>query len=287
VYTPSGGGGGEVDTYGNNFAAAIIFADGYGINAVSGDPKVGIWTKVVSDIDYNTGLRPVSAQVLPDGVELPYLDPLTTHVLEGVTYYKQKTASTWQGEWKNGEDTDQNVTAAWGDNLISQNLTVNSVIRVEMVLTKALDTNMTSYNMVSLYGTNMNEIYGTDGVEYNSTTAFVFATNARLTIQKVEDNGTLLQDPLYSQALGEGDGPGYFAAEVNVAGNFTYGFVWLLNELDEATLGYSKAGTWRITFSLDNTSVPTGAPNNTFIDTAVNGVLDNPASVHIDINIGQ
>jgi len=282
LYTPIGGGG-ETDSFGNNFAAALIFADGYGISGLLLDENKS-WTNVVADIDYNTGLRPLSPTALPVGtLELPYLDPTTTYVLDGVTYYKQQTASTWQGEWKNGAATPQHVTAAWGDNLISQSLTVNSVIRVEMVLSEALSTPMTSYNMVSLYGTKMNEIQGTDGTEYNNTTAFVFATNAHLTIQKLDNDGNPY-DPLYDQTLWMGDGPGFLAGEVSVAGNFTYGFVWNLKDEDLSGEPYGKAGTWRITFSLDNTS-PKGTSNNTFIDTAANGELDSNTSAHIDINI--
>jgi len=284
-YTPPGGGGGEVETYGNNFAAALIFADGYGI---SGQPITGSWTKVVADIDYNTGLRPVIEE---NASELPYFDPATTFVLDGVTYYKQKTASTWQGEWISTSAPDtQHVTAAWGDNLISQTLNTESIVRVEMVLSKALvDTNMTSYKMVSLYGTKDVEIYGTDGTTYENNSSFVFATNARLTIQKL--NGDVVESTEENQSLfdpGVLDGPGKFGAEINVAGNLTYGYVWDLKQ------NPVPAGTYRITFSLDGTSVPTGTPNNTIIgsvavptegDPSTFPVLDSETSTHIDITI--
>ncbi len=278
-FTPPGGGAGEVDTYGNNFASAMIFADGYGIK---GEAIVGSWTNTVADIDYNTGVRPAEAEALTV-TEIPYFDENTTYELDGVTYYKQKTASVWQGEWQNGTDTEQNVSAKWGDNLISQTLNTESIIRVEMVLSKALDTNMTSYKMVSLYGTNEVEVYGTDGTEYNNTSAFVFATNAHLTIQEVDDSGTVVAD-IEDQTLfdaGVPDGPGKFGAEINVAGNLTYGYVWDLKQ------NPVPAGTYRITFSLDGTSVPTGTSNNTYIDTAVNGVRDSSTSAHIDIVIHE
>jgi len=285
---------GEVESYGNNFAAAMIFADGYGITGLKLDSNKS-WVKESVDpyneIDFNTGLRPAFEQSLTD---FPYWNVSTTFVKDGVTYYKQQTASTWQGEWKDGNDTEQHVTATWGDNLISQTLTGDSVIRIEMVLSKDLNAsqedNMTSYNMVSLYGSKYNEIYGTDRTEYNNTKAFVFATNAHLTIQKVAPTS---EAPLYDQPLFSCDGgPGCFSSEVNVAGNFTYGFVW---DLANANLNQEdKTGTWRITFSLDDTSVPTGTPNNTFIDAVtvpIEGdpstfpVLDSNTSVHIDIII--
>ncbi len=248
---------GEVEAYGNNFAAAMIFADDYGI---TGEliPDGSVWTKDnLAAIVYETGLRPSINQTL---ASFPYYDPDTVF---NEIYYKQQTVSTWQGEWKTGEGADQNVTATFGDNLISQTLTSESKIRIEVVLTKDLnasqEANMTSYNMVSLYGGKFNEIYGTDRTEYNNTKAFVFATNAHLKIQKVGE-----ANPLYDQPLLSGcGGMGCFASEVNVAGNHTYGFVW---DLANDNPGYDKKGTWRITFSLDGTSVPTGTSNHTFID---------------------
>jgi len=276
AYTPMGGDEG----FGNNFAAAMIFADGIGIG---GDTITKTWTKTIADIDYATGLRPLSTEVLPVDT-LPYLntDPNMIYELDGVTYYKQQTASTWQGQWENGVNEDQNVTAKWGDNLISQtNLTVNSVVRIEMVLTKALDKNMTTYNMESLYGSNRYEVYGTDGNESNVSTAFVFAANAHLTIQQVDEFGNPIGDPVEDQPLFSDiqDGPGKFAAEINVAGNLTYGYVWDLK-------GAHEPGRYRITFSLDEESLK-GTPNNTYIEKVVNGTRVDGSTVFIEINIGQ
>lgn len=283
---PSGGG----DTgFGNNFSAALIFADGYGI---SKSPLSCTWTTTVSAIDFTsgsacgTGLRPLTA---PPVLELPYFDPDSAYILNNVTYYEQKTASTWQGEWVDGGGATQEVNGAWGDNLISQSLSVNSVIRIEMVLTKALTTPMTSYTMQSLYGTRENEVAGTDGTTYDNSTAFVFATNAHLTIQKLDGTGAPDGTPLYDQTLWMGDGPGYLAGEVNVLGNFTYGFVWNVKDVTTAVLNAhgitsGAAGTWRLTFSLDGTS-PVGTSNHTLITTVTNGVHDSDTSVHIDINI--
>ncbi len=287
---------GEVESYGNNFAAAMIFADGYGI---TGEliPDGSVWTKEsvdpVNDIVYETGLRPSIDQTL---ALFPYYDPDTAFVKDGVIYYKQQTTSTWQGEWVVGTGT-QEVNATWGDNLISQTLNTESIVRIEMVLTKDLvDTNMTSYNMVSLYGTKYNEIYGTDRTEYNNTKAFVYATNARLKIQKVVSLDPLVLDELptpVDQTLFEAipDGPGKFSSEVNVAGNFTYGFVW-----DVGTNGLGQ-GTYRITFSLDPTSpLDLNVQNNTLIkgltmpsegDPSTFPVLVSDTEVYIDINIGQ
>lgn len=285
IGSPSGGGGDE--GYGNNFAAALIFADDVGI---TGAAISGTWTSDLTAIDVNTGFRPVAEQVTtllaatPAVTTLPYLDPATTFLLGGVTYYKQQTASTWQGQWEKGAGTLQEVTAKWGDNLISQKLTANSVVRIEMVLSKALTTPMKSYTMKSLYGSKRNEIFGADGTTYDNLTAFVFASNARLKIQKM-DGGVPVGGPLYDQRLWMGDGPGYLAGEVNVAGNFTYGFVWMLNQLVLPPDIPSKTGTWRITFSLDAQNPVNQAANNTSIIAAANGVRVSATEVYIDIVI--
>ena len=140
--------------------------------------------------------------------------------------------------------------------------------------------------MASLYGTEMNEIYGTDGTEYNTTTTFVFTSHARLTIQEVDENGVAIGVPVEDQTLfdaGVPDGPGKFGAEINVAGNLTYGYVWDLktNPLPEG------AGTYRITFTLENLSntiigsvaVPTEGDPSTF------PVRVSDTEVYIDIII--
>ncbi|HSC95338.1 MAG TPA: hypothetical protein VLC73_10235, partial [Burkholderiales bacterium] len=151
------------------------------------------------------------------------------------------------------------------------------------VLSKALTTAMTSYTMQSLYGSQRNEIFGTTGTTYDNLSAFVFAANARLTIQKM-DGAT--NPVLYDQNLWEGDGPGFLAGEINVGGNFTYGFVWALNnEVLPPTIP-TKTGTWRITFSLDaNAPDPVLTPNNTFIDVATNGVRVSDKEVYIEIEV--
>jgi hypothetical protein len=298
VTTEGGPPGGTGDTgYGNNFAAALIFADDIGI---SGLPITGSWTDALSGvpaIDTNTGLRPTADEVTDllamatPVTTLPYLDPNTVFPLNLVDYYKQQTISTWQGQWLKGSETTsptvQYVNAAWGDNLVSQSLTANSTIRIEMVLTKSpLAAPLTAYTMQSLYGTRESEIQGTDGATYETLTAFVFAANAHLTIQKLDANGVPVGQPLYNQTLWTGDGPGHLAGEVNVSGNFTYGFVWDLKNQDMSTLpGVPKTGTWRITFSLDQNAPPPNDAviNHTNIISASNGTLDNPLQAHIDI----
>jgi hypothetical protein len=266
--------------YGNNFSAALIFADDIGITNL---PITGVWTLDKTLIDYNTGLRPLAAEVtaLPAlQLTLPYL-PLPSKI--DPLYYEQKSINTWQGEWAKGATTPQNVTAKWGDNLSSSSLKASSKIRIEMVLTKDVTaTPMTAYTMKLLSGSGTNELQGTNGVTYNPTTAFVFATNAHLTIQKLDAAGAPTGALIVDQALFDPafpDGLNKLSAEIPVSGNFTYGFIW-----DPSTSG-STAGRYRLTFKLDPTSqFGAGNPaNNTFMTTATNGVRVSNTEVYIDI----
>lgn len=278
-YKPVGPASGGDSSFGNNLSSPLVFADGIGL---AGAAITGSWTDALASVDYNTGLRPISG-VLPGTVTtLPYLDSADTYALGGATYYKQGTSSTWQAQWSNGSGTLQHVAATWGDNLTSQSLTSTSTIRVEVALAETVPSPMTAYTMQSLYGTQVNEVQGTDGTTYTTTTAAVFAANAHLTVQKLDASGVPVYT-LYDQTLWQGDGPGYLAAEVTVSGAFTYGFVWPMNSVT-LPAGISKDGTWRITLSLDSTS-PKGTANNTEIDSATNGVLDSASQTHIDVNI--
>jgi fibronectin type 3 domain-containing protein len=284
---PSGGGGGEDTTdYGNNFSAALIFADDIGITNLA---VTGTWTGdklPFAGIDYNTGLRPQAAEVAAFPVTqltLPYLYlPYTPDPL----YFEQKTGNTWQGEWAKGGSTLQEVTAKWGDNLAggSANLSATAKIRIEMVLTKALTTPMKAYTMKALYGAQTSEMQGTNGVTYDTSTAFVFATNARFSIEKLDAAGNQTGEFVTDQALFDpafADGLNKLAGEINVGGNFTYGFVW-----DPQALG-APAGKYRLTFKLDDNSAfgLNNPANNTAITAATNGVLDSPQQVHLDITI--
>lgn len=275
-------------SYGNNFSAALIFADDFGI---TNQPITGTWTGdklPFAGIDYNTGLRPLQAEVTamgeltPPQTTLPYL---TVKSKIDDSYYEQKSINTWQGQWVKGKAEQQNVTAKWGDNLVSASLSAGSKIRIEMVLTKDVTaTPMTVYPMTLLSGSGINELQGTTGIATTTTTAFVFATNARLTIHKLDAGGNKILPAVDNQALFDTtipDGINKLSAEIPVSGNFTYGYVW-----DPATKG-ATAGNYRLTFSLDANSVNViGNPaNNTFIQTATNGVRVSDTEVYIDVEL--
>jgi hypothetical protein len=280
-------------TYGNNFSAALIFADDIGIGnlALSGTSTWAAGIADVNAIDLNTGLRPTLAErdallaLTPPVSTLPYLT-VTSRI--DPTYYEQKTINTWQGEWAAGKSTPQEVNAKWGDNLVSASLSAGAKIRIEMVLTKDVTTPMTVYPMALLAGSGINELQGTTGVATTTTTAFVFATNARLSIHKLDAGGNPILPAVDDQALFSTvpDGLNKLSAEIPVSGNFTYGYVW-----DPATSG-STAGKYRVTFKLDPTSANGvgNPPNNTFMTTSTNGTLAVPAGtgfseVYIDIDV--
>jgi len=266
--------------YGNNFSAALIFADDIGITNL---PITGVWTLDKTLIDYNTGLRPLATEVTAFPVTqlvLPYL-PLPSMI--DPLYFEQKSINTWQGEWAKGAAAPQNVTAKWGDNLSGASLRASAKIRIEMVLTKDVTaTPMTAYTMRLLSGSGTNELQGTNGVTYNPTTAFVFATNAHLTIQRLDAAGMPTGALIVDQALFDPafpDGLNKLSGEIPVSGNFTYGFIW-----DPSTSG-STAGRYRITFKLDPISqFGAGTPaNNTFMTAATNGVRVSNTEVYIDV----
>ena len=276
-------------TYGNNFSAALIFADDIGITNLALDPAKS-WT--ITDntvIDYNTGLRPLAAEVtamlaltVPQ-TTLPYL-PAPSAI--NPSYYEQKSINTWQGEWAKGAAAPQDVNAKWGDNMVSASLSSSAKIRIEMVLTKDVTaTPMTSYPMLLLSGSGINELQGTTGVANTATTtAFVFATNAHLTIHKLDAGGNKILPAVDDQALFDPavpDGLNKLSGEIPISGNFTYGYVW-----NPSTTG-STAGNYRVTFLLDSTSqFGIGTPaNNTFMKTATNGVRVSDTEVYIDINV--
>ncbi len=199
-----------------------------------------------------------------------------------VDYYKQQTSSTWQATWVNGKTTPQMVEADWGDNLVSASLSANQVIRVETVLRQykggtswPATEAMQGYPMQLLFGTGKAEMQGTTGVAADATERRVFAATARLQIVKLVNGNPDANDPTSKAcgfngsiaeglALADGSRVPKYSAEINVGGSQTYGFNWRLNN---CTAG-NKTGTWRLTFSLDDSATigTTVLTNNTLIE---------------------
>jgi hypothetical protein len=263
-----GGGGGHTEGYGNNLSFPLVFADGYGLGGLPLDGTVDPW------LDHATGLRPTAEEV-PD--VFPHWDPGSIYELNGVPFYEQQTESTWQADWTDGSQQQQEVVLDWGDNLTSVSYRTESMIRVETVLyqdtsqTDPEDT-LTAYEMALLHGSGATEMQGTNQHTYESNVRHVYAVNARLRIQKLLAEGGPVDetvngfDAAVYQGFGE-DGPGSYGSEVNVAGKVVYGYVWMLRtwNLTEA----QKRGWWRISFSLDPEASygepPVTLPNNVTI----------------------
>ena len=150
-----------------------------------------------------------------------------------------------------------------------------------MVLFKDLATPMLEYGMRHLSGWGIDEVHGLaagpggQAVEIGpGTEATVYSHCARFTIQKLLDLrekidpalltwnaagywvGTVINPPIFNKAVWEaGDGPGYYAAEINVKGRVIYGYTWNVRTLND-TAGGGAAGDYRITFSLDGVKCP-------------------------------
>lgn len=287
---PGGGGGGEpTEGYGNNLSFPLLFADGYGLTGEQLDGTVSPW------LDYATGLRPTSTQVLS---AFPFLDPGNVYPFNGSNYWEQKTESTWQAGWQDGSATQQDVYLDWGDNLTTASFRTNSPVRVEATLYKDDPSDpLDAYQMALLYGSGSTEMQGTNGNTTESTVRTVFAFNARLRIEKLlgpggaVDNSVTPFDMAVYEALG-GDGPGRFGAEVNVGGKLVYGYILRLKDWNLTS--QQKLGWWRLTFSLDPQSVlPTATlPGNvtiTALDTSetIATLAPNGKSSSIEIQFTQ
>lgn len=242
-----GGGGGEETTTGNNLSNPVIFAEGYGITGLP----------VTTANPASTGLRTPSTATfasLPDF----WIDPASpVETLAGVgNVYCQKTGHTWMPQWATGV-TDAVVD--WGDNLTSVQFTSTSVVRVETVL--FAPGTMMGYQMFLFSGAQKTEQQCTNFAEL-ALQPTVYAVTPRLKLFKVAADGaapTLGQAPLLDLAVADGlaaDGPGYYAAEVNVAGKVVYGYNLFVKKLPVT----DKKGWYMLSFSLDPSATVGGMP---------------------------
>lgn len=225
---------------GNNLSWPVIFTEGYGMTGlpVSTDP----------------GIRPTIEEGI-EVTELPFFAPVNAadYFAGGTDYYLQKGTNTWRAEWDDGAAEIQSAEVKWGDNLTHHTFSTHSMIRVETSLALIDGTDMTGFNMTSLYGSRSTEMQGTDG----TTAPFVpglYSVTARLRIEKL-DEATM--EPIFTAFDGnvaEGmltEGPGSYGAEVNVAGRIIYGFNFRVRDVAVPS-GIEKYGWWRLTFSLDD-----------------------------------
>ncbi len=246
----NGGGGGEPTGFGNNLSYPVVFAEGYGVTGLQ-IPVTTTWsppyqTPYPTPGDA-TGLRPLAGETFTT------FPSLTDPYPENPGFFAQNTVNTWRAQWGVGTPgTPEQVQVDWGDNLISQSWTATQPVRVEVVLRQPIP--MLGYPMTSLLGSRRNEVQGTTGVAELSLGRTVYSITGHLIIQKynstwsaVVPNGCSVDEAVYSAS---GEGPGGFAAEVNVSGAVIYGFNWMLSQCSPAP-DSAKTGNWRITFQLD------------------------------------
>lgn len=281
VMTGRAGGGGEEggdEGFGNNLSFPLVFADSYGLTGakISGSwPGAGPFAALPA-FDFNTGLRPLSTEVLS---AFPFFDSSTAVSIGGTVYYPQKTASTWQAEWRNNAQGQMlDAIVDWGDALLARTYTTNSIVRIETALKQdatipGVTDTMTAYKMSLLSGQGITELQGTDKTTYDSATRNLFAINARLKIEKIATGGgadTVIFDKAIYEGLGgtdvhggSGGGGGaptasVYTAEMNVAGSLVYGYNFRIGQVTGIA---DKTGQYRISFILDpNATLPNEPP---------------------------
>ena len=229
-------GGQEVEATGNNLSFPVIWGEGSGLE-----------------------LRGSFGLVITGGAYT---------LVDGVAWWHQRDAvNTWQAEAKNWLAPTGVSWIDWGDNLESQDWKSTSKVRVETVLYKDLtdapggpNAPMLAYNMLYLSGSGQTEMWGSNVATYFSDRATVYSNHARLTIQRIDPALELVWDSVAGQWCGGGvlstdfnggcwqevEGPGGYSAEINLPGKVIYGYNW-----DVLTTSLGRAGTYRITFSLD------------------------------------
>ncbi len=78
----------------------------------------------------------------------------------------------------------------------------------------------------------------------------------------------LVNTPLYNQAVHEAeDGPGYYAAEINVKGKVIFGYTWNVRKMNEGI------GDYRITFSIDGPADCPVEQLNTYFTEGITEIL--------------
>lgn len=236
---------------GNSISWPVVFADGVGITGLA----------VAAD----AGVRPLtseaaSAELMGADSTNPAVSNPTSpfwyggNILDRVSNsYLQNTVSSWRAQIIDGTGQDKyEASASWGDNLISQKITVGKKIRIEVALSATGVGTLLGYNMTYVANpSSPEEIQGTDGTTADFV-PLIYTPNPTFT---VELNGT----PISSGAI---------SAEVNVAGRIVYGSQWTP----------AAAGTYRLRFTLAS-----GA--NVQITGASNGEVVNAQETAITVQV--
>ena len=209
-------------------------------------------------------------------------------------YLQKDPNNVWQAETADWSAAPVDVSwIDWGDNLESVDWYTRSQVRTEVVLFQDLDSPMREYQMRHTSGWGIDEVHGLAADKVSGAAlagpgnqATVYSPCARLTIQKLLVNrddpaladaiwvpqvgwtgpGLIGAVPIFNMPVYAGlDGPGYYAAEINVKGRIIYGYTWNVRKLNQGP------GDYRITFSFD--AVCGNVDLNTFFTEGVTQIL--------------
>ena len=307
-----GNGGGSEPTAGNNLSYPVVWADENYKKVLRGTPAMvpitnGTWWWWWGLIEGSEGSPDIPLTCPPDPDNNDFCDDghvgLVTGDVPGAGYpadalrkaYLQKDLnSTWQaGTTAAPIGTNVDIEwLDWGDDLESKDWTLKSMVRIEHVLSEAVETPMLEYVMRHTSGWGTDEVHGLSVMPTGQTVEWVdnslptvYSACARLTIQRLtvarddpevdllmwdaethQWTGSGVTGPLFNKAVYEAaDGPGFYSAEINVKGKIIYGYTWNVKTLNQGV------GDYRITFSFDSTGCP--ALTNTFITSGTQIVL--------------
>ncbi len=241
------------DSYGNCLSFPVVFAEGYGVTG--------------ADVDIFTGLRGTP------GFEL-FTEPYDATIIDGFPVYRNPSVNEWQADWADGSLTGEvAIELDWADNLTRQTWDERSKVRVEVVLFNELAAPLTGYNMYSLGGDKLDEIFVSNTTKYAATLATVYSNVARLQVEKLDQQGGTPILEVYNSVCYERyfvDGPSAaYSAEVNMGGKCMYGFNWNVRNVDAS----DRTGWYRLTFSLDPQATYTDADNGVVYNYARNSKI--------------
>ncbi len=135
---------GAPSSYTNCLSYPVVFAEGHGLTG--------------EDVAHFTGLRGTA------GVEL-FTDPYD--IIDGVPVYRNPSVNEWQAEFADGTTLGTiGCEIDWADNMTRQTWKDKSKVRVEVVLFEELANPLMGYNMFSLGGDKLDEIFVTDAATY-------------------------------------------------------------------------------------------------------------------------
>jgi hypothetical protein len=250
----------EEEEVANNLSVPLVFAEGYGL----------------------TGRPAYEQSGLPGGI---YPIFATEYCFAGEEYYLQATDSLWQAQWSadrlmEPDAPPVSVTLDWSDEVVNRSWDEKSVIPVMVYLSTIHDTKMIGYEMKALPAgilpcdlieplatestslfvaaeeEEVDEVWGTTGVTYESDRAGVYSVCARLKIQKIDKPGpdAVVQATLFNSAVYEGFGvhgrPVWYTAGIDGPGRVVYLYNWNL-ALMQGGADVSRAGWYRLSFGLD------------------------------------